>query len=152
MPRSWSPSTGSAPPYCRLGTPSRQSRSRPSQRRANDSATRSRECNFEVRGQMHEEDQVLENFVDGAGRLHAIPAQRKKRLAILRWLVEDFQPGRLYAEAEVNRVITQRHPDFAALRRYLVDEELMQRRRGVYWRTGSVPNVGFDPPNWPDLR
>jgi len=92
---------------------------------------------------------VLETFVDVAGRLHAIPVQRKKRLAVLRWLVEDFQPGRLYTEAEVNRVILRRHPDFAALRRYLVDEELMQRKRGVYWRTGSVSNLGWDPPSWP---
>src|SRR5207237_514076 len=84
-----------------------------------------------------------------AGRLVSIPVQRKKRLAILKWLVEDFQPGRLYPETEVNRVISRRHPDFAALRRYLVDEELMQRRRGVYWRTGTMPNVGFDPPSWP---
>jgi hypothetical protein len=92
---------------------------------------------------------VLETFVDVAGRLHAIPVQRKKRLAVLRWLVEDFQPGRLYTEAEINRVILRRHPDFAALRRYLVDEELMQRKRGVYWRTGSVSNLGWDPPSWP---
>lgn len=97
------------------------------------------------------EDRVLETFVDHAGRLTAIPVQRKKRLAVLSWLVEDFQPGRLYAEAEVNRIITRRHPDFAAVRRYLVDEELMQRRRGVYWRTGSVPNVGYDPPSWPEI-
>ena len=48
----------------------------------------------------------------------------------------------------MNRIIGRRHPDFAALRRYLVDEELMQRRRGVYWRTGTVPNVGYDPPDW----
>ena len=98
---------------------------------------------------MHDNDRVLENFADAGGRLTAIPVQRKKRLAVLRWLVEDFQPGRLYEEAEVNRTIGRRHGDFAALRRYLVDEELMQRRRGVYWRTGSVPNVGFDPPSWP---
>lgn len=91
---------------------------------------------------------VLENFV-AAGRIIRIPVQRKKKLAILRWLVEEFQPGRLYAEADVNRIIARRHPDFAALRRYLVDEEFMQRRRGVYWRTGSVPNVGYDPPDWP---
>ena len=92
---------------------------------------------------------VLEAFVDIAGRLVSIPVQRKKRLAILRWLVEDFQPGRLYPEAEVNRIITRRHADYAALRRYLVDEELMQRRRGAYWRTGSMPNTGWDPPTWP---
>jgi hypothetical protein len=93
---------------------------------------------------------VLENFLDAEHRLVTIPAQRKKRLAILRWLVEDFQPGRQYSEAEVNRVISRRHPDFATLRRYLVDEELMQRSRGTYWRTGTLPNVGHDPPSWPD--
>ncbi len=92
---------------------------------------------------------VLENFVDASGRLLSIPAQRKKRLAVLRWLVEDFQPGRRYPEAEVNQIISRRHPDFATLRRYLVDEEFMQRRRSLYWRTGSVPNVGSDPPSWP---
>jgi hypothetical protein len=40
-------------------------------------------------------------------------------------------------------------PDSAALRSYLVDEEFMQRRRVVYWRTGSVANGGYDPPGWP---
>ena len=88
---------------------------------------------------------MVANFVEG-GRLLSIPARRSRRLAVLRWLVEDFQPGRRYAEAEVNRIISRRHPDFAALRRYLVDEELMQRNRSIYWRTGSVPNVGHDPP------
>jgi len=94
---------------------------------------------------------VLETFVDVAGRLVRIPVQHKKRLVVLKWMVEDFQPGRLYSEAEVNRVIRRRHEDFASLRRFLVDEELMQRRRGVYWRTGSVPNVGHDPPSWPEM-
>jgi hypothetical protein len=92
---------------------------------------------------------ILENFVDAGGRLDGIPAQRKKRLAVLRWLVEDFQPGRRYSESEVNEIISRRHPDFATLRRHLVDEELMQRQRSIYWRTGSVPNLGHDPSSWP---
>ncbi|MEO8745430.1 MAG: DUF2087 domain-containing protein [Candidatus Dormiibacterota bacterium] len=74
---------------------------------------------------------VLANFLDAGDRLVEIPAQRKKRLAILRWPVEDFQPGHRYTETEVNQVITRRHPDFATLRRQLVDEELMQRRRAT---------------------
>lgn len=92
---------------------------------------------------------VLANFVAADGRLTRIPAQRKKRMAVLRWLAEEFQPGRRYPEAEVNEVIARRFPDFATLRRFLVDEELMQRRESVYWRTGSVPNVGHDPAAWP---
>ena len=92
---------------------------------------------------------VLKNFVDREGRLDGIPAQHQKRLAVLRWLVEDFQPGRSYSEAEVNDVISRRHPDFATLHRHLVDEELMQRRNSIYWRTGSVPNVGHDPSTGP---
>ena len=98
------------------------------------------------------DERVLQSFVDTAGRLTSIPVQRKKRLAVLRWLVEDFQPGRRYPESEVNRILGRRHPDFAALRRYLVDEELMQRQRAVYWRTGTVPNLGYDPPDWPLSR
>jgi hypothetical protein len=93
---------------------------------------------------------VRANFIDAEDRLVSIPAQHKKRLAILRWLAEDFQPGARYPEAEVNRIISRRHPDFATLRRHLVDEELMQRDRSVYWRTGSLPNVGHDPRSWPD--
>ena len=92
---------------------------------------------------------MREHFVDADDRIVSIPAQLKKRLAILRWLVEDFQPGRRYTEAEVNEIISRRHPDFATLRRHLVDEELMQRQHAIYWRTGTVPNVGHDPSTWP---
>lgn len=98
---------------------------------------------------MNDDERVLQNFVDDDGRLKGIPVQHKKLMTVLRWLVEDFQPGRRYTEGEVNRIIGRRHPDFASLRRFLVDEELMQRKRSVYWRTGSVPNLGYDPPSWP---
>jgi hypothetical protein len=28
----------------------------------------------------------------------------------------------------------------------------MQRRRSIYWRTGTIPNIGHDPPSFPDVN
>jgi hypothetical protein len=67
-------------------------------------------------------------------RLRAIPAQRKKRVAVLRYLAERFERGREYREDEVNRTLGAVHEDYAALRRYLVDEGLFARARGIYRR------------------
>lgn len=85
-----------------------------------------------------EEEKVLATFVRD-GRLMQIPARQGKRLVILRWLVERFEPGVRYPEHEVNEKLRQANPDYAALRRYLVDAGLMQREGGVYWRTVEAP-------------
>ena len=77
--------------------------------------------------------EVLANFLDGE-RLKEIPASLKKRQVILRWLVEGFEPGRDYAEKEVNEIIGRRHPDFATLRRELIVGGLLTRTRGTYRR------------------
>jgi len=58
-------------------------------------------------------------------------------LVLLDWLAQDFEPGVRYTEAMVNLIIGQRHPDTAALRRYLVDDGFMSREAGVYWRSGG---------------
>jgi hypothetical protein len=76
---------------------------------------------------------VLRDFFEGE-RLKEIPASRKKRDVILRWLVERFEPGRRYAEAEVNGVLARHHADVATLRRELVGAGLMQRANNHYWR------------------
>ena len=75
------------------------------------------------------------------GRLVQIPAQHGKRLVILDWLAQDFEPGRRYSEAMVNLVLGKRHADTAALRRYLVDEGLLSREAGEYWRSGGSTEV-----------
>lgn len=82
------------------------------------------------------ERKVLGTFLDGE-RLTKIPAVRKKRDVILRWLAERFEHGRRYPEPELNEIIKRHHPDTAALRRELVDGRLMQRENGVYWRVGE---------------
>lgn len=82
---------------------------------------------------------VMQAFVED-GRLRSIPTQHAKRLVVLDWLAQDFEPGRRYTEQMVNLVLGKRHPDTAALRRYLVDDGFLGREGGEYWRTGgSVP-------------
>jgi DNA-binding transcriptional ArsR family regulator len=78
-------------------------------------------------------DRVLRNFLDGE-RLKEIPASHAKRQVILEWLAGKFELGVTYPERQVNEIIGRHHPDYAALRRYLVDAGLMQRADGKYWR------------------
>jgi hypothetical protein len=86
------------------------------------------------------EDAVLSAFVRD-GRLTSIPAQRGKRLVVLDHLVRVFEPGVRYPEREVNALLAVWHADVAALRRYLVDEGLLTREAGVYWRSGGRVDV-----------
>jgi hypothetical protein len=86
------------------------------------------------------EDAVLSAFVRN-GRLVSIPAQRSKRRVVLEHLVRVFEPGVRYPEREVNALLAVWHADVAALRRYLVDEALLTREAGVYWRSGGYVDV-----------
>ncbi|MGY1824950.1 DUF2087 domain-containing protein [Blastococcus sp. SYSU DS0541] len=86
------------------------------------------------------EDAVLSAFVRD-GRLVSIPSQRSKRLVVLDHLVRVFEPGVRYPEREVNALLAVWHPDVAALRRYLVDEQFLTREAGIYWRSGGRVEV-----------
>lgn len=88
-------------------------------------------------GQPAEARRVLDAFVRD-GRLTSIPVAQAKRVIVLDWLAQDFEPGRKYTEAAVNLIVGKRHPDTAALRRYLVDHELLSREDGMYWRSGGT--------------
>jgi len=83
-----------------------------------------------------EESIVLGRFFAG-DRLTSIPASRVKRLVVLERLAQEFEPGLRYHEAEVNFTLQMFYADYASLRRYLVDEGLLTRADGVYWRTGG---------------
>ena len=84
-----------------------------------------------------EEARVLRAFVKDR-RLTGIPTQRSKRLVVLDLVAQDFEPGRRYSESMVNLVLGQWYADTASLRRHLVDEELLAREAGTYWRTGGT--------------
>jgi hypothetical protein len=85
-------------------------------------------------------DAVLQAFV-ADGRLTSIPSHRSKRLVVLDHLVRVFEPGVRYPEREVNALLAVWHPDTAALRRHLVDEGMLSREAGVYWRSGGTVEV-----------
>ena len=94
------------------------------------------------RGANAAEDKVLQGFVDASGKLKLIPASRKKRAVVLRWLMRNFSAGRRYSEAEVNAAIQGLHWDSATLRRELVGHGMLARKDRVYWR---LPEAGWKP-------
>lgn len=83
-----------------------------------------------------DEVEVLSRFFSGR-RLTSIPSSRAKRRLVLERLAQEFEPGLRYQEREVDFTLQMFFADYAALRRYLVDEGFMTRADGVYWRTGG---------------
>lgn len=71
------------------------------------------------------------------GQIGAMPARRSRRLLMLAEVAQVFEPGVRYLEQEVNGLLGAMYPDYAALRRYLIDEEFMARAEGQYWRIGG---------------
>jgi hypothetical protein len=94
-----------------------------------------------ARGGDQEDDAVIRAFFDGP-RLRQIPASRKKRVVVLRRLLERFEPRRAYPEREVNELLREAHEDIATLRRELVNYGFMVRDRGIYRVATELPARG----------
>ena len=88
-----------------------------------------------------EEAKVLGDFFVN-GRLKTIPAQRKKREVVLRFLASKFERVRTYTEQEVSFLLLEYHEDYASLRREMVDTGLMARENGIYRRLDLSAAVG----------
>jgi hypothetical protein len=81
-------------------------------------------------------DAVLRAFIR-EGRLTHFPTFPAKTRIVLEYLVNSFEPDRNYPEAEVNTILNTWHEDHAALRRLLVDHQLLSRSAGIYRRAGE---------------
>jgi len=97
-----------------------------------------------------EERKILRTFFTGE-HLREIPTQHLKRRVVLERLAQDFEPGIRYDEQAVSGQLSTYYDDYAALRRYLVDEGIMTRADGVYWRSGGRfaidrPDRATEPP------
>ena len=87
------------------------------------------------------EQRVLQNFLSPDGRLTTIPSKHSKLMVVLDHLAQQFEPGKTYPEVEVNERLARFHPDYAALRRYLVENGFLAREDSVYWRSGGTFDV-----------
>ena len=96
-------------------------------------------------GMTEAEQRVLARFFEGR-HLTEIPTRRSNRLVVLERLCLEFDIGRHYTEPQVNDILGAFHPDTASLRRYLVDEELLDREAARYWRSGGRVRVSREQP------
>lgn len=78
---------------------------------------------------------VLASFTNPAGRITAFPAQEKKFLVLLRYVLKAFEPGLRYPEKQVNDILSKFNDDTALLRRSLIEYRFMHREGGggPYW-------------------
>ena len=93
----------------------------------------SEEADVQARRDEAYRQKVLEAFFE-YGKLRSIPAQKKKERIVLEELIKAFEPGRRYAEREVNIILADVYDDFCTLRRDMIGEGLLCRENGVYWR------------------
>ena len=68
------------------------------------------------------------------GKLKEIPIQLKKREVVLRRIAQAFEPGTRYSEKRVNEILKAFYPSAALLRRVLVNDKLLVKASGYYWR------------------
>ena len=69
-------------------------------------------------------------------RLKVLSSREKKKLVALRRIAEEFEPDRQYSEKEVNAILKAIFPDFATLRRDLIDYGYLKRTAdcSAYWK------------------
>jgi hypothetical protein len=91
------------------------------------------------------EARVLRAFIR-KGRLVSLPARERKRRVVLRYLLDEVFPDlEPVDERDVNMRLALWHPDVAALRRYLVDAQLVKRSGMVYRRAAPLADRAEPP-------
>ena len=84
-------------------------------------------------------DRVLRTFLRD-GVVVRLPAQRGRRRMLLAHVVAAFEPGVRYPERAVDEILRRwcdgGGSDHVTLRRHLVDEQMLAREQGIYWRIG----------------
>lgn len=85
----------------------------------------------------------IRSFLDGSGRLTALPAKYKKKLLALYYLAEKVEENRHYTESEINDLLDEwsLFHDPATLRREMFNKRLLNRadNGSEYWKGELLP-------------
>ena len=76
-----------------------------------------------------EEQEILKTSFESLSplRLRVFPRKEKKKIVVLRRIAQEFAPERPYTEKQVSALLREIYPDFATLRRYLIEYGFMTR-------------------------
>jgi len=88
-----------------------------------------------------EADAIEKKYLLDDGSLLRIPRKEKEKLVIIRRIAERFAQGRVYTQKETDAILVKADPDYAALRRYLIDYRFLEREPdgSAYWVAGVKP-------------
>ena len=85
-----------------------------------------------------EKKKIIETFFSSIEPLvlKSFSSKEKKKLVILRTIAEQFDPTLRYSEIEISAILSAIYPDYATLRRYLIEYGFMARTvdGSAYWR------------------
>jgi predicted transcriptional regulator len=86
---------------------------------------------------------ILRDYLNEDGTIRQLPTNQRKLDVVLRYIVEQFESGRIYSEKEVNTVIGALNEDISGLRRDLVSVGYMDRERdgSAYWRVDQADEI-----------
>ncbi len=81
-----------------------------------------------------ERQNILDNYMK-EGKIHTMPRKEKRKIVLLQEVIKELSTDKQYSEKELNEWLKEKHEDFVALRRYLIEYGLMERTAdgAAYW-------------------
>jgi len=82
-----------------------------------------------------EKNKCLAKLFDEEGKLKRFPSKEKEKLIVLLQVIKSFKTGINFSEKEINKKLKEIFPDYALLRRYLIEYGLLDRKNDCseYW-------------------
>ena len=87
-----------------------------------------------------QEEKIIRSFFSSRSplKLKQMPSKTAKAKVVAARIAKEFEPGRTYGEQEVNALLKAIHPDYATLRRSLIDFGFLTRSSdGSEYRTAE---------------